>query len=113
MKHYQPCFALILAFLRQTVLSNFFFLVILITTSTEKNNLKSSYNFFEGTEILLNKEHHYAWSFMSRKSYFIYNFSFLLKISHINNDFFITARTHAAMAKMKQQYAHLFLSLPL
>lgn len=98
MKHYQPCFALTLAFRRQTVLSNFFFLVILITTSTEKNNLNSSYSFFEGTEILLNKEHHCAYCFIAQEELLHLQLLFLTKnLTHIYSDFFIIALTHATM----------------
>lgn len=117
MKHYQPCFALTLAFIRQTVLSNSFFLVILITTSTEKNNLNSSYSFFEGTEILLNKEHHCAYCFIAQEELLHLQLLFLTKnLTHIYSDFFIIALTHATMqwwAMMKQRYARLFSSFPL
>lgn len=106
MKHYQPCFALTLAFIRQTVLSNFFFLVILITTSTEKNNLNSSYSFFEGTEILLNKEHHCAYCFIAQEELLHLQLLFLTKnLTHIYNDFFIIALIHATMAMMSNDEA--------
>lgn len=106
MKHYQPCFALTLAFIRQTVLSNFFFLVILITTSTEKNNLNSSYSFFEGTEILLNKEHHCAYCFIAQEELLHLQLLFLTKnLTHIYSDFFIIALTHATMAMMSNDEA--------